>query len=208
MRSERHPSESAALPALPPPASPNRQIRSQPSPVPAQPPAPFASPLVLVNGHLAGPSRTSVPACHLPHGRNVVAVPGRCRQTRSLATPRLPCDPWLQSTRFPIWCSTPGRDENHQPTSLKGKPSRPCATFLVGPRPPVVRAVGYGPTTKPASSLGAGRPAPPPAADIRGLPIAVSPGTTTGKSVDQRVSTMIRQAGRRRWARGYSPARP
>jgi hypothetical protein len=36
----------------------------------------------------------------------------------------------------------------------------------------------------------------------RDLSIAVCPGTTTGKSVDQRVSAMIAEPGRRRWARG------
>jgi hypothetical protein len=69
---------------------PDRQIRSQPSPVPARPPDPFASPLVLVNGHLAGPIRACVPAHHGWHGRNVVAVSGRCRQTGRLVTGRSP----------------------------------------------------------------------------------------------------------------------
>jgi hypothetical protein len=69
--------------------TPNRQIRSQPSPIPARPPGPFASPLVLVNGRVAGSSRASVPGCHVWHGRNVVAVSGLCRQTESLVTQRL-----------------------------------------------------------------------------------------------------------------------
>ena len=65
--------------------TPNRQIRSQPPPVPARPPIPVASLLVLVNGHVAVLSRVSVPARHAPHGRNVVAASGRRRQTGSLA---------------------------------------------------------------------------------------------------------------------------
>jgi hypothetical protein len=36
------------------PPWPDRQIRSQPSPVPTRPPGPFVSPLVLVNSHDAG----------------------------------------------------------------------------------------------------------------------------------------------------------
>jgi hypothetical protein len=72
--------------------TPNRQIRSQPSPIPARPPDPSVSPFALVSGHVAGPSRTSVPACHASLGRNVVAISGHRRQTRCLATglPRPP----------------------------------------------------------------------------------------------------------------------
>src|SRR6266540_7412291 len=40
--------------------TPNRQIRSQPSPVPAPPPGHLASTLIKVNGHVADPSRASV----------------------------------------------------------------------------------------------------------------------------------------------------
>ncbi len=70
--------------------SPNRQIRSQPSPIPTRPRGSFASPLVLVNGQLAGPTQACVPARHAWLGRNVVAVSGRRRQTESLATGRSP----------------------------------------------------------------------------------------------------------------------
>jgi hypothetical protein len=69
--------------------TPNRQIRGQPSPVPAGPSYPFPSPLVLVNGHNADPIRVSVPARHVRHGCNVVAVSGHRRQTGSLATRRV-----------------------------------------------------------------------------------------------------------------------
>jgi hypothetical protein len=62
---------------------------SQPSPVPAGPSHPFVSPLVLVNGHNADPIRASVPARHVRHGCNVVAVSGHRRQTGSLATRRV-----------------------------------------------------------------------------------------------------------------------
>jgi hypothetical protein len=65
--------------------TPNRQIRSQPSPIPARPPGPSASPLVLANGRITGPNRPSVPARHAWLGRNVVAVSGCRRQTGSLA---------------------------------------------------------------------------------------------------------------------------
>jgi hypothetical protein len=65
--------------------TPNRQIRSQPSPVPARPPAPSASLLVLLNGHVTGSTRASVPGRHAPHGRNLVAVSAQRRQTGSLA---------------------------------------------------------------------------------------------------------------------------
>jgi hypothetical protein len=44
--------------------TPNRQIRSQPSPVPTRPPGLFASLLVLVNGNVAAPIRACVPARH------------------------------------------------------------------------------------------------------------------------------------------------
>jgi hypothetical protein len=66
--------------------TPNRQIRSQPSPIPIRPPDPFVYPLVLVNGHVAGPSGASVPTRHAWHGGNVVAISDHGRQTRSLAT--------------------------------------------------------------------------------------------------------------------------
>jgi hypothetical protein len=71
-------------------ASRNPQIRSQPSPVLARPPAPFVSPLVLVNGRVTDASQASVPARHARHGRNVVAVSGRRRQIGHLATGRSP----------------------------------------------------------------------------------------------------------------------
>jgi hypothetical protein len=70
--------------------TPNRQIRSQPSPVPARLLGPSSSPLVLVNGHDAGPSRASVPVFHAWLGRKLVAVSGRCCQTRCLVTGRSP----------------------------------------------------------------------------------------------------------------------
>jgi hypothetical protein len=66
--------------------TPNRQIRSQPSPVPARPSRPFASPMVLVNGPVGGSGRASVPTRHAWHGGNVVAISDHGRQTRSLAT--------------------------------------------------------------------------------------------------------------------------
>jgi hypothetical protein len=66
--------------------TPNRQIRSQPSPVPARPPGPLAFPLVPVNGHVAGPTRASVPTRHARHGGNLVAVSAQRHQTGSLAT--------------------------------------------------------------------------------------------------------------------------
>jgi len=78
--------------------TPNRQIRSQPSPVPTRPPGPSASSLVLVSGYAAGPSRTAVPAHHAPHGRNVVADLGCRRQTGRLAPRRLLAALWW-STR-------------------------------------------------------------------------------------------------------------
>jgi hypothetical protein len=67
------------------------QIRSLPSPVPARPSGLFASPLVLVNGRVAGSNRASVPARHAWHGRNVVAVSGHGRQTGRLVTGH----PWV-----------------------------------------------------------------------------------------------------------------
>jgi hypothetical protein len=70
--------------------TPNRQIRSQASPVPARPSRPFLSPLVLVNGHAVELSRASVPAGHTPHGRNVVAVSDHRRQTGRLVPGRPP----------------------------------------------------------------------------------------------------------------------
>jgi hypothetical protein len=70
--------------------TPNRQIRSQPTPMPSRPPGPFASPLVQVNGHIAEPSRASVPACPAWLSRNVVAVSAQRRQTGCLATGRAP----------------------------------------------------------------------------------------------------------------------
>jgi hypothetical protein len=104
--------------------TPNRQIRSQPSPVPTRPSGPCASPLVLVNGPVARPSRGSVPARHAWLGRNVVAVSGQRRQTGRLVTGRSPgCA--VQSTRFKIWCSTPRKDENQSPALLKSRSSRP-----------------------------------------------------------------------------------
>jgi RNA polymerase sigma factor (sigma-70 family) len=81
--------------------TPNRQIRSQPSPVPARPPAPSASLLVLLNGHVAGPTRASVPGRHAPHGRNLVAVSAQGRQTGSLATGR---SPLYAESRAPPHC--------------------------------------------------------------------------------------------------------
>jgi hypothetical protein len=59
---------------------PGHQIRSQPSPVPAHPPGPAPSLLVLVNGRIAGSSRASIPARHAPHGRSVVAGSSRRRR--------------------------------------------------------------------------------------------------------------------------------
>jgi hypothetical protein len=87
--------------------TPNRQIRSQPSPVPARPPEPFPSPFVLVDGHLAGAGRTSVPVCPAWLGRNVVAVSGGRRQTGSLVT-----------------CRSPGRDESTAPDFGSGALTR------------------------------------------------------------------------------------
>jgi len=78
--------------------TPNRQIRSQPSPIPAPPSHPLASPLVLVNGRVAGPSRASVPARHAWHGRNVVAVSGCRRQTGGLATRRFLDQTWRRAS--------------------------------------------------------------------------------------------------------------
>jgi hypothetical protein len=43
------------------PSWPDCQIRSQPPPVPVRPPCPFASRLLLGNGHIARPSPASVP---------------------------------------------------------------------------------------------------------------------------------------------------
>jgi hypothetical protein len=83
--------------------TPNRQIRSQPSPIPTRPPDPFASPLVLVNGYVAGRSRTSVPSRHAWLGRKVVAVSDRCGQTGRLVTGR-----------------SPGRAESRAPDSRSG----------------------------------------------------------------------------------------
>jgi len=79
--------------------TPNRQIRSQPSPIPARPPDHFASPLILVNGHAADANRASVPTCIAWLGRNVVAVSGRRRQTERLAIDRSPDPAGVQSTR-------------------------------------------------------------------------------------------------------------
>jgi hypothetical protein len=108
--------------------TPNRQIRSQPSPVPTRPHRPFASPLVQVNGHIADPNRASVPARPVPHGRNLVAVSRHRRQTRRLATmPAGACEPVEHQTQ--IWCST-WRDENQPPASLKSKPSGPCRSVV------------------------------------------------------------------------------
>jgi hypothetical protein len=72
------------------------QVRSQPSPVPARPPRPFTSPLVQASGHIACPSRASVPALHAWLGRNVVAVSGSCRQTECLVTSLPIRRPWLE----------------------------------------------------------------------------------------------------------------
>src|SRR5829696_7058979 len=84
--------------------TPNRQIRSHAPASPASPSHPSASALVLVDGHVAGPGRTSVPAYHVRDGGNVVAVSGRRRQTGRLATGRH-TSLLAQSTRFLIWCS-------------------------------------------------------------------------------------------------------
>ena len=69
--------------------TPNRQIRSHASPVPACPPDPLPSPFTLVNGYVAGLNWAPVPACHVRLGRNVVAVSGHRRQTQRLAAHRL-----------------------------------------------------------------------------------------------------------------------
>jgi len=86
---------------------PDRQIRSHASPIPARPSLPFPSPFLLVNGHAVGPSRASVPVCHVRLGRNVVAVSGHGCQTRRLATRRFLASVWSKSARFGIWCSIP-----------------------------------------------------------------------------------------------------
>jgi hypothetical protein len=89
--------------------TPNRQIRSQPSPVPARPPRPFASLPVLVNGHVAGSGRTLIPARHVQLGRNVVTNSRHGRQTRSLAMRFVDRPCCGRSTRFLICCSGTGR---------------------------------------------------------------------------------------------------
>src|SRR6266540_6551382 len=62
--------------------------------------------------------------------------------------------------------------------------------------------VGYGSTKKPASSLSAGPPTP--AADIRGLPIAVSPGTGRAKAtlLDRLAITILPGSANRSWPLG------
>src|SRR6266511_6079955 len=76
-------------------------MRSQPSPVPAPPPRPFGSPLVAVSGHVAAPSRASVPARHARLGamwsqsRAIVARLGVWRQVTELAARRR------------VWCQWP-----------------------------------------------------------------------------------------------------
>jgi hypothetical protein len=115
--------------------TPNRQIRSQPSPVPARPPAPSVSPLVLVNRHIADPSRASVPARHARHGRNVVAVSGDGCQTevwRPEAGPAV----LSPSTRSRIWCSTPWKTREPAARLLKGagRADRPSAGIVSGAR--------------------------------------------------------------------------
>ncbi len=82
--------------------TPNRQIRSHRPPVPAHPLCPSASPSSQLNGHAAGRSRASVPACPAPHGRNLVAVSGHRCQTRCLATA------WSEA------CGTPSEILEHQ----------------------------------------------------------------------------------------------
>jgi len=74
--------------------TPNRQIRSHASPVPACPSHPFVSLFLLVNGYVVGLSRASVPARHVRLGGNVVAVLGHRHQTRRLATHRLLVGRW------------------------------------------------------------------------------------------------------------------
>jgi hypothetical protein len=106
--------------------TPNRQIRSQPSPVPAPPSGPFVSPPVLVNSHVAGPTRASVPDRHARLGRNVVAVSGRRRQTGRLVTGRLlgHAEAEHQIQDLVLY---PSKDENPPPALLKSRPSRPSA---------------------------------------------------------------------------------
>jgi hypothetical protein len=90
----------------PAPPWPDRQIRSQPSPVPAHPSAPLASPLVQVNGHIADPTRASVPARHVRHGGNVVAVSSHRRQTQRLATRHCQAALGALSISSRAWCSS------------------------------------------------------------------------------------------------------
>jgi hypothetical protein len=61
------------------------QIRSQPPPIPARPPAPFAPPVASGQRSSRWSESARVPGRHAWHGRNVVAVPGYCRQTERLA---------------------------------------------------------------------------------------------------------------------------
>jgi hypothetical protein len=78
--------------------------------------------MVLVNGPVAGPSRASVPARHAWRGRNVVAVSGCRRQTRSLATGRS----WprcVQSTRYWIWCSASAALHAYRTASSRSLPT-------------------------------------------------------------------------------------
>jgi hypothetical protein len=121
--------------------TPNRQIRSQPSPIPIRPPDPFVYPLVLVNGHVAGPSRASVPIRHVWLGRNVVAVSGQRRQTRSLATRRLRAvfEPEHQTQ---VLVLSTWRNETQPPASYEANQAHsPGTWFLAGHRP---RAVAVG----------------------------------------------------------------
>jgi hypothetical protein len=76
-----------------------------PTLIPARPSGPFASPLVLVNGPVTGPSRAAVPARHAWLGRNVVAVSGRCRQTGRLVTRRFLPRSGTREHQMKIWCS-------------------------------------------------------------------------------------------------------
>jgi hypothetical protein len=140
---------------------PGHQIRSLASPVPTRP---FVSPLVLVNGRLASPSRTSVPARHAPHGRNVVAVSGCCRQTGCLATGRFSDQAWPRAPDFRSGAPTSAGSTCPSSTTPATRPiigawwpPRPACTSWgcpSSPRPPPTTSAGSGgtPATSPSTS--------------------------------------------------------
>ena len=104
----------------------NRQIRSQPSPIPAHPSGPLRVPVApgqrpcrrLESGIRPRPSRVVWSQCGRSFGP---LLPDRASGDRSLSWPR-----GVQSTRFQIWCSIPRRTRIRRPPCQRaGQADRP-----------------------------------------------------------------------------------